>query len=504
MFLSFIISFVLLLSPAAEKAVGMYNEASKRQQSGDTQGAHRLYREAADIFIDENEEAWASICYYSLAISFLNQRDTAGMNEALSRLEQLRGKHPDDISINFDYYSVLATRLVIEYENCADTDSAAIVRERMMSCQKQAARYLEQMSHEERQKRHVHPVWTYYNIAVMYDLYYDPVVIDSVRKYLDLAQEARDHADYLAPIDLQEADISILDERAWLAYYFGERAEAKRYMLEVLALIDTVAQTRSNAVLTERCEAYQFMAMITEEEGNHTEALEWQKKLNEANRERYNVEQNEALHEVEAQYKKREQDRTISALRKQNIMLIAISASLLIILFSAFVIYRLRRKNREQEQYEQAVEAALPLTTIDDADASHEDEAEHSDAVRQVETASLHSNDDTKQSAVANRRTHAAVRQVEASSLKLQLDLLCHDFPRYEQRLRKVNLPLVADLCSHARKPLSVVDLRYLICFLTDLTTTEVAEMFSVEPPSIYIARYRLRRKFPESYKLPI
>lgn len=482
--LSLAISVVLLLSPAVEKAVSMYDKATQQQQAGDTQGAHRLYRDAADIFIDANEAAWASVCFYSIAISYLNQRDTAGMDEALSRLEQLRQKHPDDISINYDYYSVLATRLVIDYENCTDTDSAAFVRKQMMRYQKQAASYLEQMSREERHKRHVHPVWTYYNIAVMYDLYYDPVVIDSVRKYLDLAQEARDHTDYLAPIDLQEADISILDERSWLAYYFGERAEAKRYMLEVLALIDTVSQTRPNAVLTERCEAYQFMAMIAEEENNHTEALEWQKKLNEANRERYNVEQNEALHEVEAQYKKREQDRTISALRKQNIMLIAISASLLIILFSAFVIYRLRRKNREQEQYEQALEAALPLTVAKTGDnnvagtklSPHEDADEHN-------------GDD---------------RHIEASSLKLQLDLLCHDFPRYEQRLRKVNLTLVADLCSHAEKALSVVDLRYLICFLTDLTTTEVAEMFSVEPPSIYIARYRLRRKFPENYKLPI
>ena len=146
----------------------------------------------------------------------------------------------------------------------------------------------------------------------------------------------------------------------------------------------------------------------------------------------------------------------------------------------------------------------MPLTTIDDVDTSPEDNTEHSAAIQRVETASLHSNDDTKQSAVANRRTHAAVRQVEASSLQLQLDLLCHDFPRYEQQLRKVNLTLVADLCSHAEKALSVVDLRYLICFLTDLTTTEVAEMFSVEPPSIYIARYRLRRKFPDNYKLPI
>ncbi|MBQ7210472.1 MAG: hypothetical protein IJS05_06230 [Paludibacteraceae bacterium] len=473
-----------MLSSEVEKAVGMYHEASKQQQAGNIGLSHSIYREAADIFIDANEAAWASVCYYSLAISYLNQRDTAGMDEALSRLEQLRQKHPDDISIHFDYYSVLATRLVVDYENCTDTDSAALVRKQMMSYQKKAASYLEQMSREERHKRHVHPVWTYYNIAVMYDLYYDPVVIDSVRKYLDLAQEARDHTDYLAPIDLQEADISILDERSWLAYYFGERAEAKRYMLEVLALIDTVSQTRPNAVLTERCEAYQFMAMIAEEENNHTEALEWQKKLNEANRERYNVEQNEALHEVEAQYKKREQDQTISALRKQNIMLIAISASLLAILVSAFVIFRLRRKNREQEQYEQAVEAALPQT-IAQATANESVQPQHP----------LHESAADQPS---------STRPIEASSLKLQLDLLCHDFPRYEQRLRKVNLTLVADLCSHARKPLSVVDLRYLICFLTDLTTTEVAEMFSVEPPSIYIARYRLRRKFPDNYKLPI
>ena len=462
--LNLILSVVLLLSPIVEKAVETYNRASSMQASGEIQEAHILYRSAADVFVENQEDAWASVCYYSLAISYLNQRDTIGMDEVLQSLQQLQQRQPDNISINFDYYSVLATRMVVEYENTNQSDSAAIVREQMMCYQKLASRYLEQMSYEEQGTRHVHPVWTYYNIAVMYDLYYEPIVIDSIRKYLDLAQYARDHADHLPLIDLQEADISIGDERAWLAYHLDNQTEAKLYMQKVLTLIDTVAVSRPNAVLTERGEAYQFMAMIAEEEGNSAEALAWQKKLNEANRERFDIEQNKALHEVEAKYKKREQDQTISSLRKQNILLAAVSASLLLILCAAVFIYHLRRKNREQEQYEKAVEAALPIVEVVDNHAQH----------------------------------------ISANTLQTQLDLLCHDFPRFEQRLRKVNLNLMADLCSHAEKQLSVVDLRYLICFLTDLTTTETAEMFSVEPSSIYIARYRLRRKFPPTYTLPI
>lgn len=58
-------------------------------------------------------------------------------------------------------------------------------------------------------------------------------------------------------------------------------------------------------------------------------------------------------------------------------------------------------------------------------------------------------------------------------------------------------------IVSHAEKPLSLVDKRYILCFIAGLKPTEIATLFNVEPASIYTVRYRIKKKFPNGYPLP-
>ena len=42
------------------------------------------------------------------------------------------------------------------------------------------------------------------------------------------------------------------------------------------------------------------------------------------------------------------------------------------------------------------------------------------------------------------------------------------------------------------------MDKRYLMCFAAGLSAEQVADIFNVEPASVYTVRYRIRKKFPK------
>jgi predicted transcriptional regulator len=54
-----------------------------------------------------------------------------------------------------------------------------------------------------------------------------------------------------------------------------------------------------------------------------------------------------------------------------------------------------------------------------------------------------------------------------------------------------------------AVKPLSVVDQKYILCFLNGEDVKTIARRFNVEPASVYTVRYRMKKKFPDAVHLP-
>ena len=56
---------------------------------------------------------------------------------------------------------------------------------------------------------------------------------------------------------------------------------------------------------------------------------------------------------------------------------------------------------------------------------------------------------------------------------------------------------------SSANKPLSVVERKYILLFMSGKTTEEIAGAMHVAPASVYTMKYRIRKKFPESFPLP-
>ena len=169
-----------------------------------------------------------------------------------------------------------------------------------------------------------------------------------------------------------EALISIVDLEAWQEYYEKDYAEAERMMQEVILLIDTVAQVSPNTVVTERGEAYKFMAMIHEEQGHWRKAFSYQQKLLENNELRYNADKRRVLQEVQTQYEVEKQQlemQKLAAENRSNRWLLVALWLLLIVLVIGYWLLVMGRRNAEAKLYEAALEADNMRQTISNLEA---------------------------------------------------------------------------------------------------------------------------------------
>lgn len=56
---------------------------------------------------------------------------------------------------------------------------------------------------------------------------------------------------------------------------------------------------------------------------------------------------------------------------------------------------------------------------------------------------------------------------------------------------------------SSANKPLSAVERKYILLFMSGKSTEEIAAAMHVAPSSVYTMKYRIKKKYPDSYPLP-
>ena len=334
---------------------GLFNRdapaAEALMRRGDEGEAMEKYLQLADGCHRQGDFDGESISLFCAAQMFLEQRDTAGMRVVLAKMETLAAAHPDMPNVNYSYHTVRQCLFAIMFEE----GGLEAHRDAMLSEGRKALVLMEKMSGEQLEQYKVNPVWNYYNMAVGYDMYFDPPVLDSVAYYLDKAREANS-LEHLTLGDINlEGDISIRDEQAWLYYHGGEYEKAEAEMFAVLALIDTVEARSPNTVLTEKGEAYAFLAELYGSTGRPEKALEYQQLKNENDLARLSAERAEAVHKVQEQYNVAKAETKAARLG----VALAVAVAVIVALALATVILLLWRKNRLQMQYSQAVEALV-------------------------------------------------------------------------------------------------------------------------------------------------
>lgn len=424
---------------------------------GKVADAQKKLIQAQDLFVEAQNWDMVSMCLYERAIDYMNVGDLENMATQKKELQYLYETKNSAI-VAYNYHSVASG-----YYSYVDSIELAIQHGWG------AIHALEQI--DDPYAYNIVPVWSYYNIAFFYDMYFDPPQVDSVRYYLARSREVlKDSRTWKESI---EGLISVVDLEAWQEYYEKDYFQAEQMMLEVIAMIDTVAKVSPNTVITERGEAYKFLSMIYEEQGKWQKALDYKQKLIENNDLRYDVDKRRVLQDIQTKYEVEKQTlqmEKLAAENKSNRWIMVALWLLLVAMVLCYWLLEMRRKNIEAKLYEAALEADNMRQTIN----TLESKTDVDPLVILVDELVEQLLNGRKREYVESAVTH----------------------------LRNLDLNHIQSLLSHAKK-LTTMDKRYILCFAAGMTVENIADLMSLEPASVYTVRYRLRKKFSSEYPFP-
>ena len=432
-------------------------EALRDFDQGEVEKAQAKLIQASELFAKKDNWDMVSMCLYERAIDYMNVGDMENMAIQKNELQHLYETKNSTI-VAYNYHSVASG-----YYSYVDSINLAIQHGWG------AIHALDQI--DDPYAYNIVAVWSYYNIAFFYDMYFDPPQVDSVRYYLSRSREVLKGS--RTRMDSIEGLISVVDLEAWQEYYEKNYVNAERMMLEVIAMIDTVAQISPNTVITERGEAYKFLAMIYEEQGKWQKALDYKQKLIENNDLRYDVDKRRVLQDVQTKYEVEKQAlkmEKLAAENRSNRWLMVALWMLLVAMVLCYWLLEMRRKNTEAKLYEAALEADIMRQTINRL----ESKTDIDPLVILVDELVEQLLNGRKRDYVDSAVTH----------------------------LRNLELNHIQSLLSHAKK-LTTMDKRYILCFAAGMTVEEIADFMSLESASVYTVRYRLRKKFSIEYPFP-
>ncbi len=102
---------------------------------------------------------------------------------------------------------------------------------------------------------------------------------------------------------------------------------------------------------------------------------------------------------------------------------------------------------------------------------------------------------------IAEIPSHSTVDNMRSIIASSPLELVRKN--DYLVHLDLMDRAYVETLCASAVANLTATDRKYIICFLLRMSTADMAQLFNVEPETIYIVKYRIKRKFAEGVSLP-
>lgn len=360
----------------------------------------------------------------------------------------------------------------------------------------------------------IKPVWNYYNHALFFDPDDGEPVIDSIEKYIDKAEKAVEKMEYKG-WERDECYISILDERAWLHYYKEEYGLAEKQMLEVVALLDKVDQYTPNTVLMEREQAYRFLADLYEETGRIELALEYQKLIGEVANTRFNIETQNTLNQLMIQYEVDKKQNEILHLRDENRsaqkvfwLTTGLLVLIIVIIVIAFEIFRLRKINLSIKLYEKELENEIILQELSFQTKQKTLLTKEYERLKlivsknEVEAEKYKSDLEDIQRQL--NESHSKVLKASmADTISQSKSIAKDDKQKYTALLENINTENLDSLFSSATTKLTSLDTKYILCFMIDMKTEHIADLFSISIDSVYSVRHRVRKKFDKKASLP-
>jgi len=95
------------------------------------------------------------------------------------------------------------------------------------------------------------------------------------------------------------------------------------------------------------------------------------------------------------------------------------------------------------------------------------------------------------------------IRSKEESRYTAAVEALVETDSDIRALTEKVSPEAAKKVFSSAQIPLSAVERKYILLFMSGKSTEKIAEAMNVEPASVYTMKYRIKKKFREGFPLP-
>lgn len=94
-------------------------------------------------------------------------------------------------------------------------------------------------------------------------------------------------------------------------------------------------------------------------------------------------------------------------------------------------------------------------------------------------------------------------REKEQMRYTAAVEALVEGDPKVRELTKAVDRSLAKNIFQSSLKPLSAVERRYILLFMSGATTEGIASAMNVDTSSVYTMKYRIKKKFPKEFALP-
>lgn len=284
-----------------------------------------------------------------------------------------------------------------------------------------------------------------------------------------------------------------------LAKESGEISKAENYLLEAEAIL-----------LTQKPIYYHMMIMITndlsqlyKQKGELAKALEYQEKVTEFNGLLFNKSQSEAVKKIEAQYQSVQKEKEVKQQKKEKLWL---AGGILLTILGGFFMFR-SYHFRLRYSLEREKQLSLEKNEVN-LQINFEKEEQ---ARLKAEQELLSLQQEKLQNEVLINQLHIQHKNNVLHQLKEKLEddknlninsiireenFLDKDFDKARFDIQEVHPNFFKSLNDKAKSKLTELDLKYCAYMHLGMNTKQIANLLNVEPKSVNMTKYRLKKKF--------
>jgi tetratricopeptide (TPR) repeat protein/DNA-binding CsgD family transcriptional regulator len=289
---------------------------------------------------------------------------------------------------------------------------------------------------------------------------------------------------------------------------------------------------------------YPKLVKLQTVKGNFSEALRYQQLYQKDYEKILNAKKNRTVNEIQTRYQTREKEMQISDLQKENenkklqlIGSVMLAVLGLIVAAAIFLVYQFRKRifrQREQllrEEKEKAVlakqleaeakeNAVLQQQLTEQENQRIQEEIHLQNTIHTLQKEQLQLDIDFKQRELTTSvmqlekqnglliQIKTQLQQIEKNNKNASLEVrelhkiidesldIETDFDKFMAHFENVHPQFFQQLQTLAGQSLSALDLKYAAYIRMQLSTKEIANLLGIEPKSVRMAQYRLKKKF--------